>query len=120
MRQLKTLAGPDDGRLEVHSLELPQCCPVSKNPFPGSNIKICYRPRRLVLEVAALKAYINQFRGGLKDDSGAIVVRDMEAMISRIAQDCASAAGVPVTVCADLAIMPRQSMYILVRRQAEE
>ena len=115
MRLPETLPTNIDGRREVHVLELPPCCPVSKNPRPGSFIMICYRPQGIVLEVGALYAYIHQFRGGLRDETGEIVIRDMEGMIARIAQDCADAVDVPVSVCADLVIAPKQRMLLTVR-----
>src|SRR5258708_4596984 len=80
---------------------------------------ICYRPQAVVLEVGSLKAYIHQYKGGLRDETGAIIVRDMEGMISQIAQHCANAARVPVGVCANLVIMPKQQMYLLVRKKPE-
>lgn len=101
--------------LEAHTLNIPPCCPVSRNPRPGSTLTICYRPVGASLEVAALYAYIHQYRGGLKDEHGAILVRNMEEMIARVASDCAQATGVPVNVCANLVIAPRQAMYLLVR-----
>jgi hypothetical protein len=116
MRLPETLPTSSDGRLESHVLELPPCCPVSKNPRPGSTLTICYRPCGTVLEVGALYAYIHQYKGGLRDALGAIVVRDMEGMVSLIAQHCADAVGVPVSVCAHLVIAPKQRMYVLVRK----
>lgn len=120
MRLPETLPTGTDGRRETHILELPPCCPVSKNPRPGSTIMIVYYPNGVVLEVGALYAYIHQFRGGLKDDTGEIVIRDMEGMVSRIAQDCADAVGVAVNVCADLVIAPKQRMYLVVRKKPQE
>lgn len=117
MRLPDALPTLNDGRREVHILELPPCCPVSKNPRPGSTLLICYKPQESVLEVGALYAYIHQYRGGLRDATGAIIIRDMEGMISRIAQDCANAVGVPVSVCADLVIAPKQRMYLVVRKK---
>lgn len=100
--------------VESHELELPPCCPVSKNPRPGSTFTICYTPKQQVLEVGSLYAYIYSFRGGLKGADGQIVVRDMEGMIARIARDCAEALGVPVTVTAHLVLVPGQKMHLSV------
>ena len=120
MRLPEALPTISDGRLEVHIMELPPCCPVSKNPRSGSMLTICYRPREKVLEVGALYAYIHQYKGGLRDVTGAIIIRDMEGMVSRIAQDCSQVLGVPVSVSAYLVIAPKQHMYLLVRKKPEE
>ncbi len=120
MRSPETLPTVSDGRLEVHVLELPPCCPVSKNPRPGSTIMICYRPSGIVLEVGALYAYIHQYQGGLRDEAGTIIIRDMEGMVALIAQQCADAVGVAVSVSADLVIAPKQRMYLMVRKKPEE
>jgi NADPH-dependent 7-cyano-7-deazaguanine reductase QueF len=95
--------------LESHRLDLPQCCPVSGNPQPGSYIVISYAPADLVLEVYALRKYINEFVGGRGD------VRSMEGMIAQIAQDCRQAVGVKVKVRAYLIINPGQVMNMVVR-----
>lgn len=113
--RLPTTVTSQSGQLEAHTLAIPPCCPVSRNPRPGSTLTICYRPCGASLEVAALYAYIHQFDGGLKDESGTVIVRNMEEMIQRIATDCATATGVPVGVTANLVIAPRQAMYLLVR-----
>lgn len=113
--RLPTTVTSQSGQLEAHTLAIPPCCPVSRNPRPGSTITISYRPHGTSLEVAALYAYIDQFDGGLKDESGTVIVRNMEEMIQRIAIDCAAATGVPVGVTANLLIAPKQAMYLLVR-----
>lgn len=115
MRLPEVLPTAQDGRMEAHIIELPPCCPVSKNPRPGSTLTICYRPVGSVLEVGSLYAYIHQYKGGLRDETGTLVVRDMEGMISLIAAHCAQALRVPVSVCAQLVIAPKQAMYVLVR-----
>lgn len=115
MRLPEVLPTVSDGRMEAHIIELPPCCPVSKNPRPGSIIIICYRPQGSVLEVGALYAYIHQYKGGLKDETGTLIIRDMEGMVGLIAEHCAQVVGVPVSVCAQLVIAPKQAMYLLVR-----
>src|SRR5437667_11370412 len=60
--------------LEQHILELPACCPISKNPRPGSKITIAYRAKDMVLDVTPLYAYINQFVGGLYNATGKLKV----------------------------------------------
>jgi NADPH-dependent 7-cyano-7-deazaguanine reductase QueF len=113
MSLLKTLPNSTTGNMrETHILPIPPCCPVSKNPRPGSTITISYRPSGCSLEIASLYAYIHAFRGGLYDDHGQLVIRDMEGMIQRIADDCASLLGVDVEVIADLQLLPRQHMKL--------
>ncbi len=70
---------------------------MSKNPAPGSTIRISYRSSRHILEVFALNHYLRAFIGGHPDGT-----REMEAMIQKIALDCATALGVAVVVRADL------------------
>lgn len=105
----------DQRLFEAHTFDLPQCCPVSKNPFPGSKITIAYRAKEMVLDVTPLYAYIHSFVGGLHNDEGELVVRDMEGMLLRIAQDCAQVVGVPVRVTAQLAILPKQHVNVIAR-----
>jgi NADPH-dependent 7-cyano-7-deazaguanine reductase QueF len=100
--------------IESHILDIPPCCPVSKNPRPGSQIAITYKPMGCSLEIASLIAYIHSFRGGLYDASGQLVVRDMEGMIQRIAQECSAVLGVAVEVEANLQLVPRQQMKVKV------
>ena len=91
---------------ETHILALPECCPRSKNPRPGSTVAIRYMAGPLFLEVASLYAYIDSFRGG----RGA--VRSMEGMVQTIAQDCADALRRPVEAKARLYLLPNQRMVV--------
>jgi len=104
---------------EAHTLDLPQCCPVSHNPLPGSTVTICYRPGAYVLDIVTLYTYIHQYVGGLQDENGEIIVRDLEVMIARIAEDCAQVVQVPVSACARLLLTPKQSLYAFVRKKPE-
>lgn len=113
MRLPEALPTVTDGRMETHILDVPPCCPVSKNPRPGSKLIIRYKPAGKVLEVGALYAYLHQYKGGLKDESGNLIVRDMEGMISLITQHCSEVLGVPVQVRANLVIAPKQFMRLL-------
>lgn len=115
MRLPETMDNVSGCQFEAHILDLPECCPISKNPRPGSTITICYRPDAFKLEVIALRAYISQYRGGLRDEQGEIIVRDMEGMIARIAADCARVVCVPVRVFASLIVRPQQVMRLLAR-----
>ena len=87
------------------AVPLPQCCPVSGNPHPGSAITISYTTAGRVLDVEHLPAYLSGYVGGLVR-GGRVATRDMEGMIQRIAYECAAALGAPVTVDADLRIAP--------------
>lgn len=91
---------------ETHILELPRCCPMSGNPQPGSTLEIAYRPAAVVLEVTALRAYVDSYIGGRGD------VRSMEGMIQQITQEAANAVGECVSVRADLIINPAQQMRL--------
>jgi NADPH-dependent 7-cyano-7-deazaguanine reductase QueF len=113
VRVLETVENTTDGTLQVvHTLDLPPCCPISKNPRPGSRIEIAYIPTGKSLEVASLFAYIHQFKGGLRNEEGQLVVRDMEGMLLRIANGCAQVTGVPVHLMAHLLILPKQEMEV--------
>lgn len=105
---------------EQHVLELPVCCPVSKNPRPGSKITIAYRVKEMVLDITPLYAYIHQFVGGLYAETGELEVRDMEGMLLRIAHDCAQVVGVPVRVTAQLKVLPKQEMKLVARGYPQE
>lgn len=91
---------------EIHRIDLPQMCPISKNPQPGSHIRILYKPKDKLLEVYSLKAYIDEFIGG--HPTG---VRDMEQTIQKIAKDCSETIGVKVSVYANL-ILDTQRLYL--------
>jgi len=92
--------------IEQHELDIPPCCPVTKNPQQGSVIKIKYRPRKTILEVQELEKYIHEYVGGRLD------VRSMEGMVQNIAQDCAKTLGVKVKVTAKLFLIPKQRMKL--------
>lgn len=96
---------------QVHEIDLPPCCPRSGNPLPGSVVQIHYMPGRFHIEVASLLKYIHSFEGGKGE------VRSMEGMIQTIAQDCADAIRVNVTVVAELNIAPTQRMKLTCHAQ---
>lgn len=98
---------------ETHVLALPECCPFSKNPLPGSEVRISYDPLDFVLEVQSLRDYIDSYRGGLRDAEGQIFIRSMEGMIQNIAQDAANAVQAHVKVKAKLRIAPDQKMVLV-------
>lgn len=76
-----------------HVLPLPAMCPVSGNPQPGSEIRICYRAGARVLEVYRLQQYLQAYVGGHPDGT-----RELEAMVQHVARDCAAVLGVRVWV----------------------
>lgn len=85
---------------QTHILALPSMCPVSGNPLPGSYVAIRYTPTDCYLEVYSLERYIQRFVGGWLSRG----IRDMEQVIATIAEDCAQAVDVPVTVRARLVL----------------
>lgn len=85
---------------QCHIVPLPQMCPVSGNPQPGSYIAVRYVDTGLFLEVYDLERYLRQFVGGWLRDG--VMIRDMEQTIDTIARDCARSVGVPVTIRARL------------------
>jgi hypothetical protein len=93
---------------QEHIISLASACPVSQNPKEGSTIKIGYSPKLWHLEVYSLRAFIEQFKGGLTYPTMApgeyvvYVVRDQEHMIQYVAQACADAVGVEVEAVAQL------------------
>lgn len=91
---------------ESHILAIPPCCPYSGNPLDGSTIKITYSPLDHVLEVAALRAFVDSYKGGKGK------IRSMEGMIQSITQECANAVKVCVEVVAILKIAPSQEMIL--------
>lgn len=100
--------------IEKHKIELPECCPISKNPRPGSNIEISYEPRGKSLEVGSLVKYIHSFKGGTYDEYGQLDIRDIESMLCKITQDCATVLETEVTLHAQLVILPRQGLDVVV------
>lgn len=87
-------------------LPLKPCCPISGNPLAGSVLEIEYRVNELVLEVEALRAYVDSYQGGRGD------VRSMEGMCQQITQDCANAVQTSVYTRASLVIAPEQRMIL--------
>lgn len=114
MREIPVLkAMPNEcqiATLSTHIIPLPQCCPVSRNPQPGSLITVMYRPVPTVLEVYSLTAYVNLY-GTRNAPYG---IRNMETMIQQIAQDCADLLGVYTLVGAILRLQLDHIMPILI------
>lgn len=102
---------------QCHILELPQCCPVSQNPQPGSKIYIYYRAKGYHLEVYALKNFIQSFVGGQRCPvTRKVEVREMEHMIQEITKQCANAVQTRVKVKAFL-ILDAGTMLVSCRAQ---
>jgi NADPH-dependent 7-cyano-7-deazaguanine reductase QueF len=92
---------------EWHILPFSGMCPFSGNPQAGSQLVILYRPERTFLEVYALNAYIEDYKGG-RDG-----VRDMEGMIQQTAQDCANVLDTPVSVGAFIRLHDGNAMTVM-------
>jgi len=107
MKQLEVMPNlmPEVSTRQEHIIALDPACPVSGNPKKGSTIKIGYSPKLWHLEVYSLRAFIDQFKGGLTYPTmapGQYEVRDQEHMIQYVAQACADAVGVEVEAVAQL------------------
>lgn len=72
---------PSMNTWQEHLITLPELCPASKNPGPGSTLLISYSAHQLFLEVFSLKDYIDAFIGHL-------TVRDVEQLTQAVADDC--------------------------------
>lgn len=94
---LKTIANarPDVDTLVEHVLFLPELCPATLNPKPGSTLTLRYQAGELLLELFSLDTYIDAFIGHT-------VVRDMEFFVQTVALDAAHALGGEVTAVADV------------------
>lgn len=92
-----------------HILDLPELCPASRNPAPGSTLSVAYTPGERFLELFSLDAYVLAF-------TAHPVVRDLELFVQTVAEDCAAVLEQPVTVTAHFRLnMVRQSQRITVR-----
>ncbi|MGC4393723.1 hypothetical protein [Agrobacterium sp. M50-1] len=85
-----------------HSAPIPQCCPVSSNPLPGSRVTVCYIPNDVVFPVEDLASFIDEYVGGHKSRD----VRNMEEMVQDLAVRVRDVVGVAVRAYADLIIQP--------------
>lgn len=94
---------------QTHIIDLPSCCPVSKNPQPGSTIKISYHAKAVFLEVYSLHEYVHSYINGRGD------VRSMEGMLQQIAHDCAKVLSVKVIAEALVILDCGDKMHITAR-----
>jgi hypothetical protein len=108
---------PDTKTFVSHSVPIPQCCPVSGNPLPGSKLTVCYIPNAIVFPVEDLAAFVSEYVGGRGE------IRGMEEMVQELATRVRDVVGVPVRAFADLGIQPpyggeRQTMRVTARAAA--
>lgn len=101
---------PEINTWQSHILNLDPACPVSGNPRLGSKLEIRYQPKLWHLEVYSLRSFVNSYKGGLRNSKGAWIVRDQEHMIQYVAQSCANAVQVKVTVISHLILSDGVSM----------
>ncbi len=75
---IKTIpnARPHLSTVVEHILELPELCPVTRNPASGSTLTLRYVAGERLLELFSLEAYIDTFVGHA-------VVRDLEFLCRR-------------------------------------
>lgn len=94
---LRTIANARPGlSTEIeHILELPELCPKTQNPRPGSTLRLRYQAGARLLELFSLDEYVRAFVGHP-------VVRDMEFFVQTVAQDAADALGLSVVATADV------------------
>jgi hypothetical protein len=102
-----------------HSVPLPQCCPMSGNPMPGSKLTVSYIPAGVVFPVEDLASFVAEYVGGRGD------VRGMEEMIQELANRVRDAVGVNVRAVADLIIKPpfggdQQTMRVTARATRDQ
>lgn len=106
------------GIRQHHSVELPEMCPVSHNPRPGSILTLSYTPDRWVLEVYGLRVVAHRFVGGFDGNEHYPAERNMEGAIQLIAQMAADAVVVPVRARADLVLdAGRMRLTVIARPQ---
>lgn len=108
---------PDTKTFVSHSVPIPQCCPVSGNPLPGSKLTVCYIPNATVFPVENLAAFVSEYVGGRGETRG------MEEMVQELAIRVRDVVGAPVRAFADLVIQPpyggeHQTMRVAARAAA--
>ena len=97
---------------QEHLLELPELCPHTHNPGPGSTLGIVYTAGPWFLELYALEAYLTGFVAHP-------VVRDNELLAQTVALEAAAVLGVPVEVSLDLKIVGlKQRQHVRVRAES--
>lgn len=109
--EIQPVQFPDVMIEQCHILELPQCCPISGNPQPGSTITIRYTCTDKALEVYSLQQYIDSFIDGREE------VRGMEDMIKQIAIDCHAILNILIIIEANLILKSNQKMVLKICQQ---
>jgi len=112
-RLIKTIGNqrPQMAMTVEHVLLLPELCPASKNPKPGSSVTVRYEAGARLLELFSLDQYIDGFVGHR-------IVRDIEFFTQVVGEDCANALGQAVEVFADIelnAVRQRQKVSLTAR-----
>ncbi|GGJ85837.1 hypothetical protein [Deinococcus aquiradiocola] len=82
---------------QEHLLDVPELCPYSHNPGPGSTLSITYTAGAWFLELFALDAYLPGFVAHS-------VVRDNELLAQTVALEAAAVLRVPVDVELNFAV----------------
>ena len=111
--RLAVIANPNLGlhTWQEHLLELPELCPHTRNPGPGSTLGIVYTAGPWFLELYALEAYLTGFVAHP-------VVRDNELLAQTVALEAAAVLSVPVEVSLDLKIVGlKQRQCVRVRAE---
>ncbi len=97
-----------------HSAAIDGLCKCTGFPLPGSTLTLSYRAGESFMELLNLDATVTEFRHGLKDSSGRIIVRDMEQTIQVLAQRYADLLQRFVKARA-VVILPHQNYVITAR-----
>lgn len=95
---------PSQEGLICDTVDIPPCCPISKNPKEGSCVTLRYRPAGSALEVYSLRRLVRMFVGGFPGHGPYPPERNMEPMIGLLAKIAADHLGCPVHYRADLVL----------------
>jgi 7-cyano-7-deazaguanine reductase len=104
LRLLLIAAPPTQRHTQTHIVALPPLCPVSGNPKKGSVLSLTYQPIDEALEVYSLHRLLRRFEGGWPGTLHYPAARDLEGALRLIAQMCAHALAVPVTLHAAIVL----------------
>lgn len=98
---------------QTHIIAIPPLCPVSHNPMTGSTLVLSYIPKKCVLEVYSIEAFIKSFVHG-REWKG-VFIRDMEQTIHVIHEHAQDVLETFVYVRAKL-ILDTQDLHISLGR----
>ena len=99
---------PAMSMVQRHVVNVPPLCPATANPQAGSTLTVTYIPNAKLLELYALTAYVHSFVGHQ-------TVRDIEHFAQTLAQDCANALGVPVSLRAHFVLHLNQVVQLIIK-----